>query len=76
MQVKLIRAAFIGGEYVEPPKPGKGGKPPKDEDGIFTVSEEDGRNLIAGGKALPIDVADGAAPENRTLDGSGELTRD
>lgn len=66
MKVKLIRGTFVGGEYVEPD--------PK-KDGVITVSETDGRLLISGGKALPIDAAQAAAPENRAEDGSGSSTR-
>lgn len=75
MKVKLTRATFIAGEYVEPPRPGKDGKPPKDDDGVITVSETDGRNLIAAGKAMPVSEAAKAAANNRAATGAGASTR-
>ena len=75
MRVKIIRKTFVGGEAVEPPKPGKDGKPPKDDDGTITVSDANGRNLITAGKALPVDPAPDTAPHNRADDGAGASTK-
>lgn len=62
MQVKITRQTFVGGDPV------KAGK-------VITVSEADGRSLIAGGKAIPVDAAEKAAPENRADDGAGASTK-
>lgn len=62
MKVKITRQTFIAGEPV------KAGK-------TVDVTESVARNLISGGKAVPVSTADDSAPENRENDGSGDSTR-
>jgi len=62
MKVKTIRETFVAGE---PVKPGQ----------TLDVSEVDGWNLISGGKAVPVDQAQEAAPVNRALTGDQASTR-
>ena len=63
MKVRTTRPTFVGGE---PVKVGK----------IIEVTEVDGRNLIAGGKAVPVDVVQNEAPDNRAVGGAGDSTRE
>ena len=60
--MKIIRDSFVAGE---PVKPGQ----------TVDVSEADGRNLIAGGKAVPVDKTPQQAALDRAVAGDDASTR-
>jgi hypothetical protein len=62
MKLKITRDTFVAGQ------PAKAGQ-------TVEVSETDGRNLIAGGKAVPVDKAPQKAPSDRAVKGDDASTR-